>query len=146
MITLFCVYLVYSLIKLKTIPSSISQLYYQIDPKWVFQVLLVGVGLELIPIWLPITDLTCFPFLSCAAMIFIGVSPNLHIKLEYNIHMAAAYICCISAIMWQVLIGQWIILLVVGLLCFIGFLFKKQYVWWIEIWTMLSTILTIFIL
>lgn len=135
--------------KNKDIPKSISMTYYlwPTELSWIFRLTMILVPLLVLPHWLEISkdQLKFLTFLCCGGMIFIGCSPNLHIKLENNVHYMAAYICCGAGILWQILSGLYWPLCIWGILGFIGYLWKKKIIWWVEILTIGSIICNLLI-
>lgn len=143
-VIILILYLGVVLWKNKDIPHSISMTYYLWPPElsWIFQATMILVPGLILPGWLDISEdyLRFLAFLCCGGMIFVGCSPNLHIKLENKIHYTAARICCTAGILWILLSGFWYVILGWVILGGIGYMWKRQPMWWIEIMTMGSTI------
>ena len=95
-------YVISSIIKSKELPLTLSDTYY-LWPKWVFPTVMIYSGLGLLPCWLEITEghpLQFLVFLSCIGLVFVGATPNFrNDKLEYYIHMKAAYIASFAAVL-----------------------------------------------
>lgn len=93
-------YVITSIIKSKELPLTLSDTYY-LWPKWVFPTVMTYTGFGLLPCWLEITEghpLQFLVFLSCAGFVFVGAAPNFrNDKLEYSIHVKAAYISAFTA-------------------------------------------------
>lgn len=143
-VTILILYLGIVLWKNKDIPHSISMTYYLWPPElsWIFRATMILVPGLILPGWLDVSEdyLRFLAFLCCGGMIFVGCAPNLHIKLENKIHYTAAGICCTSGILWTLLSGFWYVTLGWIILGGIGYMWKRQPLWWIEIITMGSII------
>ena len=148
-VTLLVIYLGIVLWKNKDIPHSISETYYlwPSNLSWIFRSTMIVVPALILPDWLEISEesIKFLVFLSCSGMIFVGCSPNVHQKQENNIHITSAIICCISGLLWVLVSGYWYIILGMTLLGFVGYAWKKQALWWIEIITMSSIVISLFI-
>ena len=129
-------YIVYTMIEAKGIPESLSATYYLIgDNGWLFQAVMMGIGVFLLPVWLELTEMHrqwCV-FLACGGLVFVGSAPAFRLELQGAIHYSAAVLCCISAVVWQILEGLWDVTLFFG---FFGFMltltWRDRYMWFIE--------------
>lgn len=95
-------YIIASIIKSKELPESLSATAY-LWPRWVFPTIMTFTGFGLLPCWLELSEghpLQFLVFLSCIGLVFVGATPNFrNDKLEYSIHMKAAYIASFAAIL-----------------------------------------------
>lgn len=101
------IYLIYCL---KTgIPESLSSTYYKISKPRAFQLTMFIVGLGLLCVWVSFSEeFTQFlAFLSCAGVLFVGAAPSFKQELEGRIHYSSAIICCVCAVLWQIIEGLW---------------------------------------
>lgn len=136
------VYLTVMLCKIKTIPASISDTYYQ------------GGG-----IWFTITMLICaytltFGFLelsegkhwqwvsliTASSLGFVGIAPNFESK-ESKIHVTAAITFVIGAIVWSCLNCS-ILLLVPWMFLPVG-MFRKNWVFWVEVCCIITVMISV---
>lgn len=136
-ITTIILYLFLVISESREVPESLSATYYLMkDNGWMFQALMVFCGIGLLPSWMNVSsdDWRFLVFLSCAGIVFTGVAPAFKLKLEGAVHYSAAVVCCVSAILWQMLEGLWDITL---LFTWIGGMltlqWKKQWCWWLEL-------------
>ena len=143
-IVILLTYLGFALYKQKDIPHSISMTYYLLPDNfsWVFRVVMILIPALILPVWLgvPEDNYRFLAFLGCSGMMFVGCAPNLHILLENKVHYVSAITCCISACLWQIFTGFWMVLVGWFILCSIGYVWKRQIIWWIEIMAIGSVI------
>lgn len=129
-------YIVYSMVKAKGVPESLSATYYILGERgWIFQAVMFSVGVLLFPVWLELSELhrQWAVFLSCGGLVFVGAAPAFRIELEGAVHYSAAVVCCLCAVTWQILEGLWDLTLLFG---FFGFMltlmFRDKYMWFLE--------------
>lgn len=133
--TVVCVaYLAYSM--RKGIPESLSATYYSLGRHgWVFQLVMFLSGFLLFPVWsqLGSEDQTFLAFLSCASLLFVAAAPAFKLSLDGAVHYTSAVICCVCAVLWQILEGLWDVTLWFG---FVGgmlsLMWKDKWCWWVE--------------
>ena len=135
-LTTLC-YLAYSVKVMEGIPESLSATYYGLkEDGWLFQALCIGMAFGLLPMWIEACsgEYEYLSFLACGGLGFVGIAPSFKLKLEGMIHYTAAAICCVSAVLWQILMGLWDITLLFG---FIGLMLslqqKNKWCWWLEL-------------
>ena len=119
-ILIVCAFIYYSAWKIKEIPSSISETYYSLGADgWMFQFVMIVVGIVLCPLWINISDehYQPFAFLACSGLMFVGSAPSFRLPIQGFVHYSAAFVCCSCAVLWQVLEGLWDITL---LWCWLG--------------------------
>lgn len=129
------VYLGFSAWVTRGVPDSLSATYYELgDDGWLFQVVMVSVGMVLLPVWLEACGgrYECLPFLSCAGLVFTGVAPAFRLKLEGLVHYSAAVVCCVCAVGWLLLVGEWPTVLWWGVIGWMCWLQWGHYMWWLE--------------
>lgn len=118
------------------VPESLSATYYLLGSKgWLFQLVMSVVGLSLLPVWLSVSEMETqlFAFFACGGLLFTAVAPAFRLKLEGTVHYSAAVVCCVSALLWQVLEGLWDITLLFTLVGWMCFLQWKNWCFWLEV-------------
>lgn len=110
--------------------TSISESYYKVKPKWLFQVWAVGSAATLLPLWLEIspTNFEFLAFLSCVMLGVVGFAP-LFKTTQFWQHMICACICLVLAITWTCLVGLWyisVISMVLSIISSLVFNFKVK--------------------
>lgn len=114
-------YIVYSIIKNKGVPHSLSSTYYQ-NGIWFSISLITSVLLLIIPA-LEITpeNFRIIPFTFLGGLIFVGIAPDYsNDKFVDNVHMTAAIASVILSQLWVMLMSPWF------LLCWIPCIFIKK--------------------
>jgi len=146
-------YVVYSLVTLKVIPESLSETYYRLNYKMkglgrLFPITMFICAATLLPIWLDYSknNFQWLVFLACSATFFVAVTPNYYEGLERQVHYGAAVVCCVSAILWTMLSGTWLIP-TINFAFALGYMVlynrKKQIVFLIEIATLFSVYISL---
>ena len=140
------------------IPKSLSETYYLYKERynrgWFFPVsMFVIIGL-LLPLWIVISEGSIFQFLAFLApvsLLFVATAPMFKSSnLENNVHTISAYIGAACALLWIILVAQywWIIiatLISVTLVALKTDTFKSGIVYWLELVTLVSTFITMFL-
>lgn len=118
------------------VPVSLSATYYEMDGDgWLFQLLLAATSASLLPVWLAFSTPghEWMAFLSCASLLFVAAAPAFRLSLDGAVHYTSAVICCVCALLWQVLEGLWDVTLCFG---FIGgmltLMWRDKWCWWVE--------------
>ena len=141
------VLLVVSVSEAGGVPVSLSSTYYDLgEGGWMFQALMTAVALTLLPVWMGLSSEGCrwMAFLACASLLFVAAAPAFKIEMEGKVHYSAAIICCMCAVLWQMLEGLWNVTL-----CFawtggiLSLIWKKQWCWFIECAVMGSLIVNL---
>ena len=117
-------------------PESLSATYYLLGDKgWVFQVVIASVGLMLLPVFVSVSETSTqhLAFIACGGLLFTAFAPAFKLKLEGAVHYSAAVVCCVCAILWQVLEGLWDITLLFALIGWMCHLQWKNWCWWLEV-------------
>lgn len=143
MIVLFG-YLVYVVAKFG-IPQSISDTFYLLGKKgWMFQVALAATAFCVVPSLIDAsTENTQFlAFFGCAGLAFVAFAPLFKMELEGKVHFVSAYFCCGSLCLWQVFNTSWLIPVVCLALVAIPMVKDKKYMWWLEIATIVSALVS----
>lgn len=127
-------YAVFSVSYTKDIPVSFSATYYTLGKYgWLFQLVMYSVGFSLMPLWISSTEYEWLAFLSCAGLLFVASTPFYRTSLQGQVHYSSAVLCCVCAVVWQILEGLWDVTLFWG---FVGGMlalqWKDKYMWWIE--------------
>lgn len=118
------------------VPQSISSIYYKLGKYgWIFQLMLALVSIVLLPLWVSVSTerLQFLCFLACGSLLIISAAPCFKQSFEGKIHYGAAILCCTSAILWQLTMGLWDILLwfmVVSLM--LSLQMKDKWCFWLE--------------
>lgn len=118
------------------VPESLSATYYLSGRfGWLFQTFMILSGMILLPVWLDISEepYRFLVFLSCAGMVFVGVSPAFRLRLEGTVHYSAAAVCCTSAILWILLSGMYPVLVWWSLIGWMLYLQYGRWCWWLEV-------------
>ena len=134
-LTILC-YLAYSVKVMEGIPESLSATYYGLkEDGWLFQALCIGMAFGLLPMWIESCcgEYEYLPFLACGSLGFVGVAPSFKLKLEGMIHYSAAVVCCVSAILWLLLSGNYPIVIWWGCICLMLYLQFGRWCWWLEV-------------
>lgn len=136
-VTALCVGYVIGIILKFGVPESLSATYYVLGKVgWIFQAVMFVIGVLLWPVWIMVSHESyyCLCFLSCSSLLFVAAAPAFKLKLEGAVHYGAAMVCCVCAVLWQILEGLWDLTLWFG---FIGgmlsFMWKDKWCWWLEI-------------
>ena len=121
------------------IPESLSATYYGLkEDGWLFQALCIGMAFGLLPIWIEACcgEYEYLPFLACGSLGFVGIAPSFKLKLEGMIHYSAAVVCCVSAILWLLLSGNYPIVIWWSGICQMLYLQFGRWCWWLEVGVM----------
>lgn len=120
----------------REVPVSLSATYYELGKfGWVFQLVMVLVGMGLMPEWIALTPdgLQWLCFLSCGGLMLVGVAPSFKLPLEGAVHYVSAGICCACAVLWQVCMGLWDVTI---WFAFVGGMLslsmREKWCWWLE--------------
>lgn len=150
-VTIFILLLVFSYVvasiwKTKSLPTTLSDTFY-LWPRWVFPTVMSATAFALLPCWLELTEghpLQFLVFLSCAGFLFVGATPNFrNDKLQYSIHVKAAYIAACAAILaLSFIMYEWWYPFYVTALLFIIFIrnIKTHYIFLLEMAILESSI------
>lgn len=120
----------------KRIPESISAIYYALGMRgWLFQLCMASVSLTLLPVWLSVSSehTQWMAFLSCASLLFVAAAPSFRLEMEGRVHYCSAVVCCVCAVLWQILEGLWDVTLwfafIGGMLTLTG---RSKWCFWLE--------------
>lgn len=121
-------------------PVSISEIYYLSGKYgWIFQLVLACIAIVLLPIWVAVSEehLQWLCFLACGGLLLVSVAPCFKLPLEGTVHYGAAIICCISAILWQILMNVWdVTLWFMAIAMMLSLQMKDKWCFWLECATM----------
>lgn len=129
-------YLIVGVCAERRIPESLSATYYLLGNRgWLFQLVMGMTGLLLLPVWISVSKvcLQHLAFLACGGLLFTAVAPAFKLKLEGAVHYSAAVVCCVCAVLWQVLEGLWDITLLFALIGWMCYLQWKNWCFWLEV-------------
>ena len=115
----FVLFIVYNSVAIKIfgIPWSMSKTYYLYEEKhkglgWVFTIFMWLMAFTMIPGWVIISEtigpwmsyLTFLAFITGACIAFVGTAPRYREETEGMVHMTAAKICAITALLWDFIV------------------------------------------
>lgn len=119
-----------------SVPESLSATYYALGKrKWLFPLFMAVVSALLYPVWFSASQAEhqCLVFLSCASLLFVASSPCFREDLQGKVHYTSAVICCVCAVLWQILEGLWDVTLwfawIGGMLSLV---WRNRWCWWLE--------------
>lgn len=83
------------------VPEMVSSIYYLLGKSgWVFQVVMVSVGMLMLMCLLDCgKGVQCLAFLACGGLMFVGAAPRF-MNEDRGVHKAAATICAMAGIGW----------------------------------------------
>lgn len=83
------------------VPEMVSSIYYLLGKSgWVFQVVMVAVGMLMMMCLLDCgKGVQCLAFLACGGLMFVGAAPRF-MNEDRGVHKAAATICAMAGIGW----------------------------------------------
>ena len=131
--------------KLNGIQSSISNNYYVSDDPHSFMITMVAVGLSMTPVMLMLSNGEWYQFtgfFTGAGIIFVGVAAEFHEPLTREVHMTAACLSAISAVIWSYATMPLIAALATVVAMLILLFERKNTVYWLEL-TMFVMVYTI---
>ena len=123
------------------IPESISATYYTAKRPWLWQTVMIGAGLLLMPLLLSMTpDGWQFAvFLACFGLVYTGCSPLFRERPQMQIHYVSSITCCVSAVAWCMAMGCLWAVLASGMAALMAILIRpKSYIFWLELGTIAS--------
>ncbi len=105
------------------VPEMVSSIYYLLGKSgWVFQVVMVSVGMLMLMCLLDCEKgVQCLAFLACGGLMFVGAAPRF-MNEDRGVHKAAATICAMAGISWClsanfVMTIAAIVAYVIGIIC-----------------------------
>lgn len=132
--TLCITYMIYSMVH--GIPESLSATYYTLGKHgWVFQMLMFLLGVMLFVVWHGLGDERhlFLVFLACASLLFVAAAPAFKLELEGKVHYGSAIVCCVCAVLWQILEGLWDVTLFFGWVGgMLSLAWRDKWCWWLE--------------
>ena len=140
LISIITIYLLFSIIKYKQIPESISDTFY-LGNKWWFTFTMFVLGFLICAILIPITsEMYQFTiFLTGAGLLFVGAAPHFKDKSEKKVHFGGAFIFGLASQIWSSLYcSPWLLL---TWLFLIPLWKTKQKTFWIELICIINIIL-----
>ena len=118
------------------VPESVSATYYLMGNRgWALQLVLALMAVCLYPVWFSVCrdGWTYLPFLGCASLMFVAFAPCFRMELEGAVHYSSAVVCCVCALLWQLVEGLWDVTLwfafIGGMLCLRH---RKEWCWCLE--------------
>lgn len=133
------------------IPKSISDTHYLWKSKgrdYLFTFVMWGVGIPILIYWISVSpeNLQFIPFLSISGMCFVGAACAFKETLTSTVHYASAGVWAFFAVLYFVLVHDWVALTVgvasfVLLALFIG---RKHFTFWAEVACILTMIVGIY--
>lgn len=140
LISIITIYLLFSIIKYKQIPESISDTFY-LGNKWWFTFTMFVLGFLICAILIPITpEMYQFTtFLTGAGLLFVGAAPHFKDKSEKKVHFGGALTFGLFSQIWASLYcSPWLLL---TWLFLIPLWKTKQRTFWIELICIINIIL-----
>lgn len=150
-VTIFFGYIITTLIKFG-IPESVSATHYLWNKAFnngglLFTATLVLVGFLVIPPWISVSpdDLTMCPFISSAALVFVGCAAAFKEELTSSVHYTSAVIWATMVLIYATLTGCYMFVIFGAFFALIGMLLNKwsNITFWLEIGAVLIMIDTI---
>lgn len=141
---LLLTYSAFSALLIGHLPISLSDTYYEMRRQrkgWIFTLTLISTAATLLPIWLDKTEGEWYQFLvflSCVAVLFVAVTPDYKKDLERKIHYTAAYLACGSVIVYNIVSGNWPILIITMIPTAIALVHKEGLAFFAEIGLIMS--------
>lgn len=132
------------------VPKSISNTHYMWKEKgfdYLFTFVMWATGIPILIYWLGITP-KCYqflPFLSIAAMCFVGAACAFKETLTSTVHYTSAGIWASAAVLYFILMGEWGGLIAGALLALLGLISDRfrHFTFWAEIACVIAMIIGI---
>ena len=151
----FAIYLMYNFAALSIfgVPRSLSNTFYLYQERtpwqrFLFPVMMVGMGFLLLPAWLEISEGSNFmftAFFAAAGIIFTGAAPAFNSSsMENKVHTGSAIFAAVFALLWIILVAKlwWFIIVwavMVALVAVLTGTWKTGLVYWLETIAFMST-------
>ena len=151
----FALYLSYNFAALSLFgtPKSLSQTFYEFKgrkswQRFLFPIMMVGMGFLLLPAWLEISAGSSFmftAFFAAAGIIFTGTAPAFNSsEMENRVHMGSAIFAAVFALLWIILVAQlwWFIIVWAVMIALVALLtntWKSGLIYWLETVAFMST-------
>ena len=141
---LYISYISYTYIKYK--PSCISETYYCLKKKELFTIWILLVSFLIFPSWVEISPVN-FQFLSFLSVISlgsVGINPR-YLESQRMAHIVSAALAVIISLVWNIVVGQYIIPIILAVLVIILYVFRvKNLLFWVECAAFSNIYLSIF--
>lgn len=128
-------FLIYtSIIYKKYQPSCISESYYLMNNKNLFTCWIAIVSFLIFPSWVEISPINFqfLPFLSVFSLFLVGVNPR-YLESQRKVHIISAILAIIISLIWNIVISQYLIPVLFGVLLMILYILKiKNILYWSE--------------
>lgn len=128
----YSVYTSYTYIKYK--PSCISETYYCLKKQKLFTVWMLLVSFLIFPSWVEISPINFqfLPFLSVVSLSSVGINPR-YLESQRTAHIVSAALAVIISLVWNIVTGQYIIPILLGILLIILYALRiKNLLFWTE--------------
>lgn len=143
-------YIVTTCLVFDQVPKSISNTHYMWKEKglkYLFTFVMWATGLPIMIYWINISP-QCYqflPFVSIAAMCFVGAACAFKETLTSTVHYASAGVWASAAVLYFVLIGEWGSLIAGALFALLGLISDRfrHFTFWAEIACVLAMIIGI---
>ncbi len=115
-------------------PSCISESYYLINNKGLFTFWIILVSFLIFPAWVEISPINFqfLPFLSVVSLSSVGINPR-YLGSQRTTHIVSAALAVIISLVWNIVTGQYIIPILLGILLIILYSFRvKKLLFWTE--------------
>lgn len=140
LISIITIYLLFSIIKYKQIPESISDTFY-LGNKWWFTITMFILGFLVCATLIPITTeaFQFMAFLTGAGLLFVGAAPHFKDDFEAQVHFSGATIFGLVSQFWaSIYCSPWLLLTWVILVPLWN---TKQRTFWVELICIINIIL-----
>lgn len=140
LISIITIYLLFSIIKYKQIPGSISDTFY-LGNKWWFTITMFILGFLVCVTLIPITTeaFQFTAFLTSAGLLFVGAAPHFKNDFEAKVHFSGAFIFGLASQFWaNIYYSPWLLLTWTLLIPLWN---TKQRTFWIELICIINIIL-----
>lgn len=132
-------------VQIKYSPSCISETYYLLPNGNLFSGWIIGIGATLLPCWLEVSpeSMEFMAFLSVVALAIVGIAPR-YLEENRKVHIAGACVAIGLSILWEWLLGEWmVLLLLVGIALIIYWMKRKNGLFLMEAMAFLNIYLSI---
>lgn len=134
---ILALYVLFVLVRIG-VPKSLSETYYLLENRgWIFQCVLMSVGLLTMIGLLPMLEGKGYQFLGFImpmALMFVAVAPKFAENENEKVHMISACMSALSSLLLIALMGYWYIFVISTILIMISYILNlKNRLFWAEI-------------
>lgn len=101
---------------------------------WLFQLAMVLCPMLLVPVWLELSSesVQFFSFLACVGLMFVGTAPLFKEEFQRKVHFGGTIVAGLGTTLWLLFSGMWYIPSVFFFVSGNVMLFKKKWLFWLE--------------